>query len=238
MPLKVTLIEDPIRKDGSTIPRVVQRNKVGFEKLLSYMSKTTRLTETDIRSIFLQFAEALVFWLPDGSEVQTPLGAFTLSVSQSVSEDSTSMFAQTQIPTFNPADMRIRIRSDRGLLERIQIAAAVQIIDTPALSSPVVKCVENADLEGSINTGVPGQILHITGSRLSFDRGDQEQGAFLISASTQVATRVVVYSHIGSSFVDCKIPQIDKGDYSLEMRNRPTGKAIRTGAYKNIITVN
>jgi len=30
---------------------------------------------------------------------------------------------------------------------------------------------------------------------------DQEQGAFLISASTRVAARVAVYRHIGTAFV-------------------------------------
>jgi hypothetical protein len=236
MPLQVALITDPIRKDGSSIPRVVQRKKIDFDMLLNYMGKTTRIAETDIRSMFLQFAEALAFWLPDGFEVQTPIGAFSLSVHKpTVDEDSGEIFSQA--PSFDPADMRIRIRSDKGLLERIQIAAAVQIVDTPTPSAAVVKCVENADLEGAVDTGTSGQILHITGSRLSFDRGDKEQGVFLISTSTQVATRVAVYSHIGSAFVDCKIPQIDPGKYSLEMRARPTGKVIRAGAYKNVITV-
>jgi hypothetical protein len=235
MPVQIALISDPIHKDGSSIPRVVQRKKIDFEKLLDYMGKTTRLTVTDIRSIFLQFAEALVFWLPDGFEVQTPIGAFNLSVHRPVASAPVDIFSQA--PTFNPADMRIRIRSDRALLERIQIATAVQIVDTPMLSSPVVNCVENANLDGKMDAGSSGQILHITGSRLSFDRGDQEQGAFLINTSTQAATRVAVYSHIGTAFVDCMIPQVDPGEYSLEMRSRPTAKDIRAGAYKNVIVV-
>ncbi len=231
MPVQVALISDPIHKDGSSIPRVVQRKKIDFEMLLGYMGKTTSLAETDIRSIFLQFAEALAFWLPDGFEVQTPIGAFTLSVHKPVVAGPTDIF--TQAPTFNPADMRIRIRSDRGLLERIQIAAAVQIVDTPMLSAPVVKNVENANLDGKMDAGSSGQILHITGSRLSFDRGDQEQGAFLINTSTQVATRVAVYSHIGSAFVDCMIPQIDPGEYNLSRcavvpRLRPSGSGRTT----------
>ncbi len=76
MAVSVAMIKDTIRQDGALIPHVVQRTKIDFEKLLSFMGRTTGLSETDIRSVFLQFAEALVFYLPDGSEVQTPVGAF------------------------------------------------------------------------------------------------------------------------------------------------------------------
>jgi hypothetical protein len=78
--IKVALVRNNIRKDGKLAPRVVQRDKVGFDKLLEYMDTSTGLSASDLRSVFLQFAEALAFFLTEGSEVQTPIGEIKLSV--------------------------------------------------------------------------------------------------------------------------------------------------------------
>ena len=74
------MVRNTIRKDGKLAPRVVQQDKVGFDKLLEYMDRTTGLSTSDLRSVFLQFAEALAFFLTEGSEVLTPIGAIKLSV--------------------------------------------------------------------------------------------------------------------------------------------------------------
>src|SRR5208337_268069 len=153
-------------RDGKLVPRVVQRYKVGFDKLLGYMDMTTGLSASDLRSVFLQFAEALAFFLTDGSEVQTPIGAIKLSVhcpgieaespgpdrGQKVSED----------------DMRLMIRGSRSFLDRLRLGSSIELVDAPPPLLPVIVLVENADIHGSIDSGSAGQILHVTGSRLRF----------------------------------------------------------------------
>ncbi len=67
-----------------------------------------------------------------------------------------------------PQDRRV------SLVERIRLQASINMVDTPALLSPCIIRVENAD---------------------------QEQGIFLVSA-----TRMAVYSRMGSNIVDGKIP--------------------------------
>ena len=57
------------------MPCVARRYKVGFDRLLEYMAMTTGLSASDLRSVFLRFAEALAFFLTEGSEVQTAIGA-------------------------------------------------------------------------------------------------------------------------------------------------------------------
>src|SRR5208337_4378086 len=42
--IKVALVKNNIRRDGKLVPRVVQRYKVGFDKLLGYMDMTTGLS--------------------------------------------------------------------------------------------------------------------------------------------------------------------------------------------------
>ena len=79
-------------------------------------------------------------------------------------------------------------------------------------------------------TGSAGQILHVTGSRLRFTWDDVEQGIFFIPYSTSAGeTRVGVYSHIGSAIVG-KIPDLDAGEYGLEVRTRPSCRATGSGS--------
>jgi hypothetical protein len=46
-----------------------------------------------------------------------------------------------------------------------------------------------------------------------------------------------VYSHIGSAFVDGKIHDPEAGEYRLEVRTRPGGRAIRVGQYARMIEI-
>jgi len=236
MAVNIALVKDPIRKDGSLIPRVVQRNKVDFDKLLNFMGKTTGLSEPDIRSVFLQFAEALVFYLPDGSDVQTPMGTFKLNMHSRTPLDATSVSPLDR--KFTADDMKIQLRADSGLLDRIRLNASIAMVDAPVLLVPSITRVENADIAGVVGSASFGQVLHIIGSRLSFDKNDQEQGVFLVdSSAAAMATRIVVYSRVGTNFVDGKIPELAPGNYRLEVRTRPTEKDIRVGSYDGVIAI-
>ncbi len=98
--------------------------------------------------------------------------------------------------------------------------------------------VENADIQGSIDSGSAGQILHLTGSRLRFAWDDEEQGVFFNSASASAGeTRIAVYSHIGSNIVEGKIPDLEAGEYGLEIRTRPGGRELRVGQYGKTIAI-
>jgi hypothetical protein len=226
MAIKVALVKDNIRKDGTLVPRVVQRNKVGFDKLLNYMDMTTGLSQSDLRSVFLQFAEALAFFLTDGSEVQTPIGTIKLGV-----------HCRSEGQKLNEDDMRLQIRGDRSFLSRLRLGSAIEVIDAPTPLVPAILLVENADIRGSADSGAVGHILHVTGSRLRFAGDDAEQGLFFISSSASRATRMAVYSHIGSNIVDGKIPDLESGEYRLEVRTRPSGRDIRAGQYGKTITI-
>jgi hypothetical protein len=126
-------------------------NKVGFDGLLEYMDMTTSLSASDLRSVFLQFAEALAFFLTEGSEVLTPIVAIKLSVhcpgieaegrgpdrGQKISED----------------DLRLMIRGSRPFLDRLRLGSSIELVDAPPPLLPVITRVENADIHGSIDSG-------------------------------------------------------------------------------------
>ncbi len=236
MAIKVALVQDNIRKDGTLVPRVVQRYKVKFDKLLRYMDRATGLSESDLRSVFLQFAEALAFFLIDGSEVQTPIGAIKLSAHYPGIESEGP--GSTRGQKISKDDLRLHIRGDRSFLDRLRLGSSIQVVDGPPPLIPAISLVQNADIHGSIDSGSAAEILHITGSRLRFAWDDTELGVFFLSASASIAeTRMAVYSHIGSNIVDGKIPDLEAGEYRLEVRTRPSGRAIRIGKYGNVIAI-
>lgn len=229
MSIQVALVEDQIRKDGSIVPRVLGRSTVSFDKLLEFMAKDTGLSANDMRSTFTQFVNALVFYLPEGDRVQTPLGTFTLRLRSSGSDPT-----QREV---QPDGAQLRLRAGHPLLARLRLATTVEIVDTPTLQLPVVRRIANADAIGTPTEGLPGHILHIEGSRLSFDSADAELGVFFVAADGATAVRAVVYSRVGSTTVDCKIPEMAAGGYTLEIRTRPTDTDVRVGAYKGVFAV-
>ena len=216
------------------MPRVVQRHKVGFDNLLEYMDRTSHLSASDLRSVFLQFAEALAFFLTEGSEVQTPIGAIKLSVHCPGTEGE----APDRGRKLSEDDMRLMIRGSRSFLDRLRLGSSIELVDAPPPLLPAIVRVENADIHGSMDSGSAGQIMHVTGSRLRFTWNDVEQGVFFIPASGSAGeTRMGVYSHIGSTIVDGKTPDLEAGEYRLEVRTRPSGRAIRVGQYGRMIAI-
>lgn len=236
MAVQIALVKDGIRKAGARSPRIVQKNKVDFDTLLGFMDKLTGLSQSDLRSVFLQFAEALVFYFPSNSEVQTPVGTFSLGVKYPPIAAGNPSDPQSRKITAD--NLKIKLRADHSLLERIRFGAAVSLVDAPAIQTPVVTRVANVNLDGAVGSGSVGQFLHIQGSRLSFDKADPEQGVFFVSSDpVPVATRMTVYSRQGTTTVDGMIPDLAPGDYGIQVRTRPTATDIRVGPYDGTIVI-
>lgn len=236
MGIQVALVENSIRKDGSTVPRVLKRTVVSFDKLLEFMAKDTGLSANDMRSTFAQFLNALAFYLPEGDRIQTPVGTFSLRV-RGVGAETSSVEGGAGDPSPSPAGARLSLRADRSLLERLRLATSLEIVETPSLLVPLIRRVENVDAGGALTAVAAGQIIHIVGSRLSFDSDDAEQGVFFVDSVASSATRALIYSRIGSSVVDCKIPELPTGDYLIEVRTRPTEVDIRSGSFKGPVSI-
>jgi len=224
---QVAFVEDSIRKDGSIASRVVQRENVSFDDLLDYMSKGAVVSKADMKAVLSQFSDALVYYMSKGSRVQTPLGAFSVGLRRT-GDDSTERTISADAPI-------IRVRPTTEVATQLKRSIEISVIDTPSTPIPLVYGVANIDDKSIVNGGKSGQILHLTGSRLSFDQEDGESGVFFV-ADDGKETRSQVYSRVGNVFIDCKIPDIAAGEYSLVVRTKP-GKTIRSGSYTNRITI-
>jgi nucleoid DNA-binding protein len=224
---QVAFVEDQIRKDGSIVSRIVQRDNVSYDELVAYMAKGSVVSVTDMKAVLTQFSDALVYYLVKGSKVQTPLGTFTANLRRT-GDDSTERTISTDAPT-------IRIRPTTEIAKQLKQNIQVSVVDTPSTPVPLVYGVNNMDGKDLVNGGKAGQILHLTGARLSFDQEDEETGVFF-AADDGKETRAQVYSRVGSVFIDCKIPDIAAGMYTLVVRTKPA-KAIRSGSYNTRITI-
>jgi hypothetical protein len=233
MSVRVAFIEDPIRKNGALMARLVLRNKVSFEQLLSYMQNSTGLAETDMRAMFLHFMNALVFFLAAGGSVQTPVGTFAMSLGKSGLVDRSGLMDRK----VNLDMVTLRLRPDIGLLDRVKLSTSFEVVDMPTIQCPTILQVINLEQANVFNAGSVGQILEIGGNRLSFDKEDAETGVFFIEPETEAETRAQVYSRIGTAWLDFKIPALTAGAYTLEVRTRPTGKGLRVGEYGTPITI-
>lgn len=233
MPVKVAFVDNPLAQGGKSIPRVVRGSGVTFSRLLDYMSKDTALEQEDLRSMFALLANALIFFLPEGGTVTTPIGSFALGVRSRVNDANTNGHPRI----VDQDSLHIRFRADAAWLDRLRIAAAVETIAAPTPLAPTVTYIEDVEQAPDAGQFAAGDIIHIEGGRLSFDKTDTELGVFLVPTSGKAATRATVYSRIGSANVDCKIPLVTAGEYFLEVRTRPTRTDVRAGRLKETVTI-
>lgn len=81
-----------------------------------------------------------------------------------------------------------------------------------------------------------GNLVRITGTKLSFDQADVESGVFLLSGNTPV--RVSEYSKVGGKSIDLKMPDgLTTGDNEVEIRTRKPDGTIIKGAMEAPIVI-
>lgn len=225
--LQVAFVDSQLRTDRPVVPRVVQRETILCEEVLAYMSKGAVVSQSDMAAVLTQFSEALVHFLVKGNRVQTPLGAFSVHLRRdSVDVNQRAVTSDRLV---------IRVRPATAIADELKRNLQVAVVDTPPTQIPLIYSLTNVDNGESVDKGQPGEILHLTGSRLSFDQSDLKQGVVFVDG-TGKETRALVYSRVGSNFIDCKIPNVTAGEYTLEVRTGRTN-ILKSGAYKSPVTV-
>lgn len=223
---QVAFISSPLSKDRP-VPRVVQRETISFEEVLTHMARSAVTSRADMVAVTTQFSQALQYFLARGCRVHTPLGAFSVHLRQrgvATAERALSINSLT-----------IHLRPKKEVISELKRTVRISVVDTTPTKIPLIYNVSNVDDKERLNKGQPGDILHLTGSRLTFDKTDPRQGVFFISKDRQ-KTRALVYSRIGSNFIDCKIPALAAGDYTLAVCSLPA-KVPKFGVFKSLITV-
>ncbi|MEX2445566.1 MAG: DUF4469 domain-containing protein [Alkalispirochaeta sp.] len=230
MSLQVTLVENTLNNGLALRPRVVNRIAVEFEEILRLMSMDTALEEVDMRLAVERLKMALVFYLAKGNSVETPLGIFAAHVRGARNGDPVT-------PEITRDGMVIRFRPNRTMHRDIQTSLALSMEDQMDPKRPRITALMNVENVEAENQVSPGELVHLVGSRLSFEIEAADEGLFFVNESGQ-EFRTTVYSRHGTKIVDCKVPELPAGTYTLELRARPRkGAELRTGEYANTVTV-
>jgi hypothetical protein len=237
MALRMTYCEDPIRKNGAVITRQVQQKTIEFDSVLDFMRVGTAFSVSDMRSVFAHFVEFLVRYLPEGNKVQTPLGAFYLSLRQSYASEGAAAGNGSSGRRISLDYLTIRVRPDKDVLSRLRSAVKVEVVTAPALVCPGVLSLENLEKPDTPLAGSPGDVLHLCGANLSFLKEDADAGVFFIKSVDKTESRAGTYIRIGSNILNVKLPVLPPGEYSVEVRSRPTKKDLRSGAFPSAFTV-
>ncbi len=218
--LQVSFQEDPFRKNGKTISRVVQRETVPFSDVVSYMSRGTSATVNDMTSVMNHFKDALVYFISAGRNVQTPWGTYNLSPRRN----------DTSVRNVDKTNFVIRLRPNTEVADEIRNQLQVEVVDTPPLRIPLIYSVHNADTGEDSSTGKSGDLILLSGSRLSFKSSNLDEGVFWVNEAGE-ALRSSIYGKLGGTSVICKIPEIPPGSYQLAVRTKPS-KTSREGVWE------
>ena len=228
MALHVTLVKDALKGEGALRPRVVQTDIVDMDLLMHYMANGTALEPADMRAAISRFNEALVFYLGQGGKVATPIGTFHLS--------ARGTYIDGETPRVETRNLGINFCPASELLHSLRYSTKIVMEGGMGRQLPSIVSVTNVEVDGQVNTGRAGQMVNIQGSRLSFNRKDEETGVFLM-AEDGTEHRMEVYSRAGSSQVDFKIAKVPVGAYTLEVRTRPTDRDVWVGLSPEPFTV-
>lgn len=224
MALQVALRPSALTDGNTRVPRVIGRQHIGYEKLLSFMATDTALEAADMATVMTRFVESLAFFLTEGNSVETPFGRFALGMS------GTKVEGEPTTVEITNEGIHMLFRPNRALMARLREGTNVVTLDRPPLQVPIIDCVENHEVEGCLNEASAGQMARIAGSRLTIDKSDAKQGVFLVSTNGDHASyRAELYTRTGNKLVDFKVPIAPAGEYYLEVRTRPRGGDLRVG---------
>jgi len=237
MSLKVAVVPDQIRKDGSQYAKVVRQGTIKFDRLLEFMQKGIATEPQEIVNVLTSFAAGITHYLSEGHEVKTPIGTFAITVNNALEISDQNGVAGDTAETIRREGLHVHLRPDTDLQNEIRAKIDITTVRQYAPAAPVVSSVRNTEIDEAVNSASANHVIHLRGKSLSFLKNDEELGVFFVSLNGDGVHRSTVYTHIGSAIVDCKVPDLPQGLYTVEVRTRPTNTAVRTGAYPQIFTI-
>ena len=237
MSLKVAVVPDQIRKDGSQYAKVVRQGTIKFDRLLEFMQKGIATEPQEIVNVLTSFAAGIAHYLSEGQEVKTPIGTFAIGIAHALEISVQNGVAGDTAETIRRDGLHVHLRPDTDLQNEIRTKIDITTVRRQSPLLPAVSSIRNTEVDDAVNSASANQVIHLRGKSLSFLKHDEELGVFFVSQNGDGVHRSTVYTHIGSSIVDCKVPELPQGLYTVEVRTRPTSTVVRSGAYPQTFTV-
>ena len=236
MAIKFALVKNPLNKGGRLIPKLIKGPTVPAETFLEFVAQKTVFTAAELQTIFLHSQEAMLHVLLEGRSVVTPFGTFTpgprLKSGGAADSDADELSGDV-----DNVSLQVHFRSDAQFLRRFNREATLERVRPQQAKRPEISVVKNLDRGEVCCEFEVGQIMGVEGNRLRLDPADPNCGAFLVRVDGSGETRCLVYTRIGVVHLNCRIPRVTEGVYSLEVRTRPHGSSIRTGTFDGPISI-
>jgi nucleoid DNA-binding protein len=246
--IHVSYVDSGYSGTGTYRPVIRPEATSSWERIRSLMVRDTSLAEADVDRVMARFADTIGEELLAGREASTPLGRFGLSCKKSGilrGMSSNRMRVRGE-------DLAVTFRAARSLRESLRRHAEIRYLEPSRASEPVVSHVRLADGEEAHETTIlwpqpttvevdaGNRVLQLTGSRLSLDARDPEQGVFLAALEAGSVwtpgsegstphrspgvseTRIGSYLRTGSRYLDVLLPrELSAGRYGVRLVTRP-----------------
>lgn len=231
MALKFALFENHLTSDPNDFMAVVQdlQSKTQEDVIELMIGRGSTVTRAEALSVLEEYTGAIFQLLKAGYSINTPIFNLSPSIKGTFSGADQS---------FNSAVHSVKINITPGTRLR-EVAPLVSVEKVKGASpQPDPEYLEDLGSGTRNDQLTPNNIARICGSRLKFDPADQSQGVFLI-ASDATETRVQVVAHNKPAQIDFLVPQLNSGEYRLEVRAAIyKTNEIRNGALQVLLSVN
>lgn len=230
--LKFILIANPFKSAANFIARVVDQTTFPFHKLLMDMEKTTAVRREDHRLSLKQFETSLIEHLVTGMSVQAPFGTFKVSIRGSFDdlEEDFRPGAST-----NNHCVKVLFRPSPNFMTEIENKLETERVDENGIQYPSVSGLANKSAPEDKKFHCTN-ILVFKGLNLKVDESVEDEGIFWID-KTGKSVRTECLTVNSAKKLHLQIPELDPGDYTVEIATRLGNHKLRSAPLDDIFTV-
>ena len=229
MTINYILVENHLTSDPDDYMALVQSSGTATQADIvdHIIQQGSTVTRADIRSVVEGIETAIIYFVLDGKNVNTPLANFSAGIKGTFDgKDDAFDSSRHQLRGTISAGKRYR-KEIAGKGRTGKVEARVR---TP--NPEVYIDINSGQRNSMLTTGGMGQL---TGHRLKFDPADEKQGIFFIAEDNK-ATRVEIVGRNKPGDLMFTVPNLVSGDYRVEVR-AIIGVQVRTGALLATLTV-
>ena len=238
MTFKYKLHPNPL-KNGENKYRayVAFDGTLGLDQLVDLMEfRSSTITKADTLAVLEEYHRAIIRAILDGKQVSTDLILFTASMQGNFDSEDDLFDASRHT-------LVVRARPTSRFKQQITTEARFKkvIATEPA---PLLKTYHNLYNGSDDMTLSPSHTAQIKGRYLSFNPNDPQQGLFVVPQQNgtppadPTPIRVEELSRHTSREIIFRVPDgLPAGDYKLEVRAIFGNDDLRTGAFKQTLTV-
>lgn len=231
MKIKYYLVDNPMTEDPNDCrAQVTGYEAVSEEEIFNYITrKGSGITTAEVMGNYQEIIEAHEYFLELGYGINTKFLKVRPTI-QGVFTDSND--------SFDSSRHQIKFNSKLGKRYN-QVAQNVKTEKVePVSNAPVPYRFEDIASGTTNETLTPGGVADLTGTRLKFDEGDENQGIFFIATDGTSSKVSKVITKKNSQVVFMIPDALVAGEYTLEVRILPSGnKEIKKGVLEDKLSV-